>query len=46
LRHPALARRIQYFLSDDLFKEEFSHTVIHNKDAFKIFQMQKEQEEK
>ena len=35
LKHPAISRRIKYFLKQDIFMDEFSHTVMHNHDAFK-----------
>jgi hypothetical protein len=37
LKHPHIAKRIQYFLADEDFKDEFSHTILHNQDAFKVF---------
>lgn len=38
LKMPIIARRISNFLEDDLFKDEFSHTLLHNKDVFREFQ--------
>jgi NIMA (never in mitosis gene a)-related kinase len=37
LKHPHIAKRIQYYLGDQDFKDEFSHTILHNQDAFKTF---------
>lgn len=34
LRMPILSKRINKFLDDGDFKEEFSHTLLHNKDVF------------
>ncbi len=41
LKHPLLSRRIKFYLADDDFKDEFSHTILHNKDAFQIYQDKK-----
>ena len=37
LKMPLLKPRINSFLEGDDFKEEFSHTLLHNKDVFKEF---------
>lgn len=34
LKFPLLSDRIPSFLSEDTFKDEFSHTIIHNKMYF------------
>lgn len=34
------------FLDDQDFKDEFSHTLLHNQDVFKAFQRRKEDEDK
>ena len=37
LRMPILAKRITHYLEDNDFKDEFSHTLLHNHDVFKEF---------
>ena len=37
LKMPIIQKRINKFLDDNDFKEEFSHTLLHNKDVFKEF---------
>jgi len=34
---PLIERRISQFLDDEDFKDEFSHTLLHNQDVFKAF---------
>ncbi len=34
LKYPLLSDKIPTFLEDDIFKDEFSHTIIHNKKFF------------
>jgi len=34
LKHPTIKNMAWYFLSDDEFISEFSHTVLHNKNVF------------
>ena len=41
---PIIAKRISNFLEDDSFKDEFSHTLLHNKDVFRDFQKRQEEE--
>lgn len=43
---PIIARRISNFLEDTDFKDEFSHTLLHNKDVFKEFQRRQEDDRK
>lgn len=40
LKNPLLKPRIKRYLEEDNFKEEFSHTLLHNQDVFKAFQNQ------
>jgi len=35
---PMIEKRISTFLEDQDFKDEFSHTLLHNHDVFKAFQ--------
>ena len=37
LKMPLIVRRISQFLDDEDFKDEFSHTLLHNQDVFKLF---------
>lgn len=37
LKMPIIERRISQFLDDEDFKDEFSHTLLHNQDVFKAF---------
>jgi NIMA (never in mitosis gene a)-related kinase len=37
LKMPVIEKRISQFLQDNAFKDEFSHTLLHNKDVFKEF---------
>jgi hypothetical protein len=30
LKQPVVSRRIKTFLNEDVFKQEFSHTILHN----------------
>jgi len=30
LKQPIVSRRIKQFLNEDVFKQEFSHTILHN----------------
>ena len=44
LQVPVIQRRIERFLSEPVFKDEFSHTLLHNQnvfDQFKKIQQQK-----
>jgi hypothetical protein len=34
LKFPIIAEKIGHFLKEDVFKDEFSHTIIHNKKFF------------
>jgi hypothetical protein len=43
---PIIEGRINQFLNDQDFKDEFSHTLLHNKDVFKDFQKKIEEEKK
>jgi hypothetical protein len=45
---PCIENRIQNFLNNDTFKEEFAHTLLHNQnvfDEFKRIQAAKKAEE-
>lgn len=44
LKFPLLSDRIPSFLGDDTFKDEFSHTIIHNKMYFEKPKAKKEEE--
>lgn len=46
LKMPMIERRISLFLKDNDFKDEFSHTLLHNKDVFKDFQRRQENAKK
>ena len=37
LKHPCIADRIKQLLNEDDFKDEFSHTILHNKNVFDEF---------
>ena len=37
LNMPLIQKRIKYYLQDDLFKQEFSHTLLHNQNVFEEF---------
>jgi NIMA (never in mitosis gene a)-related kinase len=37
LKMPLIEKRITQFLDDQNFKDEFSHTLLHNQDVFKAF---------
>ena len=43
---PVIERRISLFLEDTDFKDEFSHTLLHNQDVFKSFQKNSEEDKK
>mmetsp|Transcript_41011 Transcript_41011/g.30160 ORF Transcript_41011/g.30160 Transcript_41011/m.30160 type:complete len:157 (+) Transcript_41011:501-971(+) len=36
LKQPIIARRIQAFLSEQTFKDEFSHTILHKQNVFNM----------
>ncbi len=46
LKMPIIEKRISMFLDDQDFKDEFSHTLLHNQDVFKAFQKRKEDEDR
>ena len=46
LKMPLIEKRITQFLDDQNFKDEFSHTLLHNQDVFKAFQRRKEDDDK
>lgn len=46
LKMPLIEKRISLFLDDKDFKDEFSHTLLHNQDVFKAFQRRKEDEDR
>lgn len=46
LKMPIIEKRISQFLEDRDFKDEFSHTLLHNQDVFKAFARKKEDDEK
>lgn len=33
LKQPIVSRRIKQFLKEDVFKQEFSHTILHNQNV-------------
>ena len=37
LNMPLIKKRIKNYLQDDLFKQEFSHTLLHNQNVFEEF---------
>lgn len=37
LKYPCIADRIKVLLNEDDFKDEFSHTILHNKNVFDEF---------
>ena len=37
LKVPVIERRIQRFLEGDAFRDEFSHTLLHNQNVFEQF---------
>ena len=43
---PLIQPRIGRYLQGEAFKDEFSHTLLHNHDLFKAFKQQKLLEEK
>ena len=48
LKVPVIERRIERFIQGDVFREEFSHTLLHNQnvfDEFKRIQQQRQAEE-
>ena len=48
LKSPIIADRIKKLLNEDDFKDEFSHTILHNQnvfDEFKAIQAKKKAEE-
>ena len=46
LKMPLIESRIAQFLNDQDFKDEFSHTLLHNKDVFRDFQKKLEEEKR
>lgn len=42
LKMPIIEKRISQFLKNNDFRDEFSHTLLHNKDVFKDFQKRQE----
>lgn len=46
LKMPFINSRISTFLGDQDYKDEFSHTLLHNKDVFKDFQKRLEEEKR
>ena len=48
LKVPVIERRIERFIGGDVFREEFSHTLLHNQNVFEEFkriQQQRQAEE-
>ena len=48
LGYPVIAQRVQKLLTEDDFRDEFSHTILHNQnvfDEFKAIQATKKKEE-
>ena len=45
LKFPLLAERVSAFLDEDTFKDEFSHTIIHNKMYFESAKKQESKKE-
>lgn len=37
LKHPLLSSRIKQFLENSVFRDEFSHTLLHNQNVFEEF---------
>jgi len=37
LKYPVIADRIKKLLNEDDFKDEFSHTILHNQNVFDEF---------
>ena len=37
LKTPVIEKRIQRFLQEDTFKEEFAHGLLHNQNVFEEF---------
>jgi NIMA (never in mitosis gene a)-related kinase len=46
LKMAPIEKRISQFLDDQDFRDEFSHTLLHNQDVFKAFQRRKDDEER
>lgn len=46
LNMPIIKSRISNFLEDSDYKDEFSHTLLHNKDVFKEFQRRMEEDKR
>jgi hypothetical protein len=48
LKYPIIAERIRRLLNEETFKDEFSHTILHNQnvfDEFKALQQKKKADE-
>lgn len=48
LSFPVIAQRVQKLLNEEDFRDEFSHTILHNQnvfDEFKAIQAQKKKED-
>ena len=37
LNMPLIQKRIKFYLQEDVFKQEFSHTLLHNQNVFEEF---------
>jgi NIMA (never in mitosis gene a)-related kinase len=46
LKMPIIEKRIGQFLEDRDFRDEFSHTLLHNQDVFKAFAKKREDDDK
>ena len=46
LKMPIIEKRIGQFLEDRDFRDEFSHTLLHNQDFFKAFAKKREDDDK
>ena len=42
LKIPIIEKRIKNFLQGELFRDEFSHTLLHKQDVFAEFRKRKE----
>ena len=41
MKQPIVARRIRQFLNDEIFHQEFSHTILHNQNVMQQRNLQK-----
>jgi len=45
LKFPIIQERIRMLLNEDDFKDEFSHTILHNQNVFDEFRAQQKKKE-